>query len=186
MGMAGGQETAGAAQMRPTASAAGHHLLRCKDSFPDGEAAGLRLEAPRPDAAKGGRIVSRHGGGAQQEDASSQMSVERRSGGGRSPAAELSGEGISTTIAGVGILALHALLPQSLRQLLAREAQHGGVQRQLERLTVRPGEGEGQPGPEGIQLPAEHSQTPAAEGQLLPEVVCQNRALAASSDCKMR
>ena len=67
------------------------------------------------------------------------------------------------------------LRTQSLRQLLAREAQHGGVQRQLERLTVRPGEGEGQPGPEGIQLPAEHPQTPAAEGQLLPEVVCQTR-----------
>ena len=78
-------------------------------------------------------------------------------------------------IAGVGILALHALLPQSLRQLLAGKTQRGGVQRQLEGFTVRPGEGEGQPGPEGIQLPAEHPQTPAAEGQLLPEVACQPR-----------
>ena len=78
-------------------------------------------------------------------------------------------------VTGVGILALHTPLPQSLRQLLAGKTQHGGVQRQLEGLTVRPGEGERQPGPDGIQLPAEHPQPPAAEGQLLPEVVCQPR-----------
>ena len=85
------------------------------------------------------------------------------------------GGGHQHDVTGVGILALHTPLPQSLCQLLTGKTQRGGVQRQLEGFTVRPGEGECQPGPEGIQLPAEHPQPPAADVQLLPEAVGQNR-----------
>ena len=148
----------------------GHHLLWGEDGLPDGGGAGLRLKR-LGQSRKGGGVAVR---GGRSGRCFGTESVERFLETGEVLGGTLRG-GHQHQIAGVGILALHALLPQSLRQLLAREAQHGGIQRQLERLTARPGEGEGQPGPEGIQLPAEHPQTPAAEGQLLPEVACQPR-----------
>ena len=147
------------------------HLLRCKDSFPDGETAGLCFERPGQ-CRESGRIVSRNGDigsrGLTADGVQGRLQAGklcRRTLGGRH----------QHDVTGVGILALHTLLPQSLRQLLAGKTQRGGVQRQLEGLAVRPGEGECQPGPEGIQLPAEHPQPPAADVQLLPEAVGQNR-----------
>ena len=122
------------------------HLLRCKDSFPDGEAAGLCLERPGQ-CRESGRIVSRNGDigsrGLIADGVQGRLQAGklcRRTLGGRH----------QHDVTGVGILALHTPLPQSLRQLLAGKPQRGGVQRQLEGLAVRPGEGECQPGPEGI------------------------------------
>ena len=119
------------------------HLLRCKDSFPDGEAAGLCLERPGQ-CRESGRIVSRNGDigsrGLIADGVQGRLQAGklcRRTLGGRH----------QHDVTGVGILALHTPLPQSLCQLLAGKTQRGGVQRQLEGFTVRPGEGSCRPEP---------------------------------------
>lgn len=171
MGMAGGQETGRCGADAAHGLGGWDHLLRCKDSFPDGEAAGLCLERPGQ-CRESGRIVSRNGNigsrGLIADGVQGRLQAGklcRRTLGGRH----------QHDVTGVGILALHTPFPQSLCQLLTGKTQRGGVQRQLEGFAVRPVRGSASP---GRRASSSRQSIPSRQRQMssfFREAVGQNR-----------